>query len=104
MNSFYGKALFIFSIGFTRHYQHKRESEAFATIVTIVALALVLATLALLPVDIFLVSSTVSRDTGLKKSWADEDTIYWMTFVVQAVYYGTYMHATLLLYITHLFI
>ncbi|ORY92301.1 LMBR1-like membrane protein-domain-containing protein [Syncephalastrum racemosum] len=83
-------ALFIFSIGFTRHYQHKQESEAFATVVTIIALALVLATLALLPVDIFLVSSTVSRDTGLKKSWADEDTIYWMTFVVQAVYYVCY--------------
>lgn len=75
-------------MGFTRYYQHKRESEPFATIVTILALTLVLATLALVPIDIFLVSSTVDSDTGMKKSWADPDTIFWMTLTVQIVYYG----------------
>lgn len=75
-------------MAFTRHYQHKYESEPFATVVTILGLALIFCTLALLPVDIFLVSSTVDQDTGLKKSWADPDTIYWMTTTVQIVYYG----------------
>ena len=28
--------------------------------------------------------------TGLKKGWADKDTIYWMTTTVQIVYYGCY--------------
>ncbi|KAI7847258.1 hypothetical protein BDC45DRAFT_23226 [Circinella umbellata] len=82
--------LFVFSTGFTRYYQHKHESESFATIVTILALTLILATLALTPIDIFLVSSTVDSMTGLKKGWADKDTIYWMTTTVQIVYYGCY--------------
>ncbi|KAI9258776.1 hypothetical protein BDA99DRAFT_514103 [Phascolomyces articulosus] len=82
--------LFVFSTGFTRYYQHKHESESFATVVTILGLTLILATLALTPIDIFLVSSTVDSLTGLKKSWADKDTIDWMTTTVQFVYYGCY--------------
>ena len=53
-----------------------------------VALTLILSTVALLPIDIFLVSSTVDAETGLKKLWADSDTIYWMTFTVQIMYYS----------------
>ncbi|KAI9494203.1 LMBR1-like membrane protein-domain-containing protein [Zychaea mexicana] len=82
--------LFVFSSGFTRYYQHKQESEAFATVVTVFALTLILATLALTPIDIFLVSSTVDGETGMKKKWADPDTIFWMTTTVQIVYYGCY--------------
>ncbi|KAI8093137.1 uncharacterized protein BX664DRAFT_329013 [Halteromyces radiatus] len=81
---------FLFSIGFTRYYQDKHERDTFATIVTILALGLVLSCLALLPVDIFLVSSTVDQWTGLKKPWATPDTIENMKFVVQWVYYGCY--------------
>ncbi|KAI8141821.1 putative LMBR1 domain protein [Fennellomyces sp. T-0311] len=84
------KSLFVFSSGFTRYYQHKHESEPFATIVTILALTLIFATLALVPIDIFLVSSTVDPMTGLKKDWADEDTVSWMTTTVQVVYYACY--------------
>lgn len=47
-----------------------------------------MSTVALLPIDIFLVSSTVDSHTGLKKLWADPDTIYWMTLSVQIMYYG----------------
>lgn len=53
-----------------------------------ISLALIFATVALLPIDIFLVSSTVDSHTGLKKLWADRDTIYWMTFTVQVMYYS----------------
>jgi LMBR1 domain-containing protein 1 len=59
-----------------------------ATITTILALGLVFSCLALLPVDIFLVSSTVDPLTGLKKAWATPDTIENMQFVIQLVYYG----------------
>lgn len=55
-----------------------------------VALTFVLSTVALVPIDVFLVSSTVDTHTGLKKLWADSDTIYWMTFTVQIMYYGTF--------------
>ncbi|ORZ09214.1 hypothetical protein BCR42DRAFT_423975 [Absidia repens] len=81
---------FLFSIGFTRYYQDKHERDVFATITSILALGLVLSCLALLPVDIFLVSSTVDSLTGLKKSWATPETIENMKFVVQLVYYGCY--------------
>ncbi|KAI7891161.1 uncharacterized protein EV154DRAFT_508855 [Mucor mucedo] len=82
--------LSFFSIGFTRYYQSKRDSELSATIVTMVALTFIFATVALLPIDVFLVSSTVDTHTGLKKLWADSDTIYWMTFTVQIMYYILY--------------
>ncbi|KAI8060859.1 hypothetical protein BC940DRAFT_311265 [Gongronella butleri] len=91
--SIYGTvcALFIcFSVFFTRHYQHKYEKDALATSVTIVALALVLSCLALLPVDIFLVSSTVNAQTGLKFDWATPDVIDQMKWMVQLVYYLCY--------------
>ncbi|KAL0138700.1 hypothetical protein V8B55DRAFT_1517051 [Mucor lusitanicus] len=82
--------LSLFSIAFTKYYQSRRDSELSATVVTMVALALIFATVALLPIDIFLVSSTVDSHTGLKKLWADKDTIYWMTFTVQIMYYVFY--------------
>ncbi|KAI8330956.1 hypothetical protein EDC96DRAFT_579812 [Choanephora cucurbitarum] len=83
-------ALGLFSVGFTQYYQSKRESERSATLVTTLLIAVSLWTVALLPIDIFLVSSTVDSETGLKKKWADGDTIYWMTLTVQTVYYILY--------------
>ncbi|CAO3665882.1 unnamed protein product [Umbelopsis vinacea] len=83
-------ALVVFCIGFTRHYQDRHESELFATIITILGLSLLFATLALLPVDIFLVSSTIDYHTGLKKDWANPDMVYWMTLTIQIIYYVCY--------------
>lgn len=80
------------AIAFTRHYQHKHESEALATIITILALTLVLATVALVPIDIFLVSSTVDQSTGLKQPWATPDKMDQITMTVQIVYYGMYVY------------
>jgi LMBR1 domain-containing protein 1 len=51
-------------------------------------LGLVFSTLALLPVDIFLVSSTVDQSNGLKKDWATPQVIETMTFTMSIVYYG----------------
>jgi hypothetical protein len=75
-------------VAFTKYYQSRRDSELSATIVTILSIALIFATVALLPIDIFLVSSTVDPSTGLKWSWADEDTVYWMLFSVKIMYFG----------------
>ncbi|KAI7887323.1 lmbr1 domain-containing protein [Lichtheimia hyalospora FSU 10163] len=78
------------AVAFTRHYQHKHESEALATIITILALTLVLATVALVPIDIFLVSSTVDQSTGLKRPWATQDIMEQITMTIQIVYYACY--------------
>ncbi|CAO0799628.1 unnamed protein product [Mucor circinelloides] len=87
--------LFLFSIGFTRYFQNKYESEFFATFITILALGLVFSTLALLPVDIFLVSSTIDQTKGLKKDWATPDAIETMTLTMSIVYYVCYGLITL---------
>ncbi|KAI9031816.1 hypothetical protein CLU79DRAFT_808706 [Phycomyces nitens] len=83
-------ALFIFSICFTRYFQSKHESELLATVVAIIALGLIFSTLALLPVDIFLVSSTVNPQTGLKYDWATPEMVSRITLTVQIVYYSCY--------------
>ncbi|ORE15935.1 hypothetical protein BCV71DRAFT_25215 [Rhizopus microsporus] len=80
-------ALVVFNIGFTKYYQSLRDSELSVTMVTAAMLSIAMGTVALVPLDIFLVSNTVDRHTGLKKTWADEDTIYWMTLAVQVLYY-----------------
>ncbi|CAG8614257.1 11136_t:CDS:10 [Funneliformis mosseae] len=82
--------LFIFSIAFTRYYQDKHDSERLATIVAICSLALCLSTVALFPVDIFLVSSTVDLSTGLKHEWATKEVVEGIVHNLKFVYYGTY--------------
>ncbi|KAI7869394.1 hypothetical protein BDF14DRAFT_1784551 [Spinellus fusiger] len=83
-------AFFAFSTLFTRYYQHKHESERLATMVTMIALGLIFSTLGLLPVDIFLVSSTVDQNTGLKYAWATPEIVQEMMVTVQTMYYVCY--------------
>lgn len=87
--SLHKKALFLFSILFTRHFQAKYESEFFATLITILALGLVFSTLALLSVDI-LVSATVDPSTGTKREWATPEVLIEMTNITRIVYYAFY--------------
>ncbi|KAI9476205.1 MAG: hypothetical protein EXX96DRAFT_576195 [Benjaminiella poitrasii] len=88
-------SLFVFSFVFTRYFQNKQESEFFATLVTILALGLVFSTLILLPVDIFLVSSTVDQTTGIKKEWATLEAVEMMTMTMKIAYYVCYGLITL---------
>ncbi|KAI9360639.1 hypothetical protein BD770DRAFT_341643 [Pilaira anomala] len=86
---------FLFSIGLTRYFQNKYETEFFATLVTILALGLVFSTLCLLPLDIFLVSSTVDPLKGIKKPWATTSVLESMTYTTTIVYYACYGLITL---------
>jgi LMBR1 domain-containing protein 1 len=58
-------------------------------IVTVLALAICLSTVALFPVDIFLVSTILDPATGLRREWATNEAIANMQSVVRVVYYGT---------------
>ncbi|GES75572.1 putative lysosomal cobalamin transporter [Rhizophagus clarus] len=82
--------LFVFSIVFTNYYQDKHDSERLATVVAICSLALCLSTVALFPVDIFLVSSTVDLHTGLKHEWATKEVVEGIVHNLKFVYYGSY--------------
>ncbi|CAG8705653.1 4921_t:CDS:2, partial [Acaulospora colombiana] len=68
----------------------KRDSEVLATVVTILSIALCLCTVALFPVDIFLVSSTINPETGLKHSWATKEQVESIVGELKFVYYGMY--------------
>ncbi|KAG0950790.1 hypothetical protein G6F57_000689 [Rhizopus arrhizus] len=78
----------LFSVGFIKFYQSKRDASLWVTIVTMITLTIAFGMITLIPLDIFLVSNTVDRHTGLKKRWADGDTIYWTTLIVQVLYYA----------------
>ncbi|KAG0234194.1 hypothetical protein BGW42_006832 [Actinomortierella wolfii] len=78
--------LFAVSVFFTYYYADPRDREAFAMAVTILALALCLSTIALFPVDIFLVSKIMDPSTGLRQPWASDEAISRMQLAVKIVY------------------
>ncbi|KAK3828861.1 MAG: hypothetical protein J3Q66DRAFT_323751 [Benniella sp.] len=82
--------LFGFSVLFTLYYSDTRDREPFAMIVTVLALAICLSTVALFPVDIFLVSTILDPATGLRREWATNEAIANMQSVVRVVYYVAY--------------
>ncbi|KAI8375992.1 uncharacterized protein BYT42DRAFT_498946, partial [Radiomyces spectabilis] len=82
--------LILLSIAFARYYKDPRVAERLALGVTMASFGVAFVTFILLPLDVLLVSSTVDHKTGLKKLWAEPETIYWMTFAVQLAYYVCY--------------
>ncbi|KAF9152991.1 hypothetical protein BG015_004316 [Linnemannia schmuckeri] len=79
-----------FSIFFTLYYSDTTDREPFALIVTIIALTVCLSTVALFPVDIFLVSRIMDPTTGLRRAWATDEAIAHMQNAVRIFYYGAY--------------
>ncbi|KAI8600260.1 hypothetical protein EDD21DRAFT_281834, partial [Dissophora ornata] len=79
-----------FSIFFTLYYSDKQDREPFAMVVTILALTLCLTTVALYPVDIFLVSNIMDPATGLRHEWATNEAIAEIQFSVKIIYYVAY--------------
>lgn len=71
-------------------YQKPRERAASITTVCIITVSALLATVLLLPVDVALVSSTVSSRTGLRKEWATQDRVDNILLVLKVVYYALY--------------
>jgi LMBR1 domain-containing protein 1 len=61
-------------------------------IITVLALTLCLSTVALFPIDIFLVSRIMDPATGLRRAWATDDAIAQMQMVVKIVYYGMWVY------------
>ena len=71
-------------------YQAPRERSAVVSIVCIVTVLSLLATVLLLPVDVALVSSTSSSKLGRKKDWATPDAVDNILFQLKVVYYALY--------------
>lgn len=82
--------LLIISAVFVYIYQTPRERSASVTTVCIFTITALLATVLLLPVDVALVSSTVSSKNGTRKSWATQDRVDSITYTLEIVYYTLY--------------
>ncbi|KAF9982380.1 hypothetical protein BGZ75_006230 [Mortierella antarctica] len=85
-----GSILLGFSIFFTLYYSDRQDREPFAMLVTVLALTLCLTTVALFPVDIFLVSRIMDPTTGLRYEWATDEAIAQMQLSVKVIYTGAY--------------
>ena len=68
-------------------YQHPQERAPSVTAVSILTLTSLLATILLLPVDVALVSSTVSSSVGQRKEWATQQKVDEITYTLTIVYY-----------------
>jgi len=79
----------VFAWTYVRYYQHRREREAGPTVISILALVVTLLTTALIPVDIFLVSSFKSTD-GTFNDWASSDIRHTILSAITNAYYGMY--------------
>lgn len=77
-------------------WQTPRERSAVVSIVAIVSLTSLLATVLLLPVDIALVSATGSANLGVKKPWATPERIANMVLSLKVLYYTLYSFDALL--------
>jgi len=80
-----------FSVIFTKYFQDKHDTEWLPTVVTITGLIFVLCCLALVPVDIFVVSSTLDSKTGERQEWAaNQTTVDNLVNSITIVYYVLY--------------
>ncbi|KAK1755264.1 putative lysosomal cobalamin transporter [Echria macrotheca] len=77
-------------------WQQPRERSATVSIVAILSLTSLLATVLLLPVDIALVSSTTSATLGAKKDWATPERVDGILLTLKIVYYTLYSFDALL--------
>ena len=77
-------------------YQKPRERANSITIVCVITVSALLATVLLLPVDVALVSSTVSSKTGSRKDWASQDRVDNILLTLKIVYYALYSFDALL--------
>ncbi|KAL2004365.1 hypothetical protein VTN02DRAFT_2011 [Thermoascus thermophilus] len=71
-------------------YQTPRDRSPSVTLVCIFTITALLATVLLLPVDVALVSSTVSSELGRRKDWATQNEVDKIVFSLTIVYYLLY--------------
>jgi LMBR1 domain-containing protein 1 len=74
----------------TLTWQTRYERSVAVSIVSVISLTSLLATVFLLPVDIALVSSTASVHLGAKKDWATPERIDGILLTLKIVYYTLY--------------
>ncbi|KAL4902492.1 hypothetical protein BDW74DRAFT_157882 [Aspergillus multicolor] len=82
--------LFAVASIFVHVYQTPRDRSPLVTLTCTVAITSLLATILLLPVDVALVSSTVSSAVGQRRDWATQEVVDSITFSLTLVHYILY--------------
>ncbi|KAL2828870.1 LMBR1-like membrane protein-domain-containing protein [Aspergillus pseudoustus] len=82
--------LFVVASVFIYVYQTPRDRSPSVTVICIIAIAFLLATTLLLPVDVALVSATVSTAAGQRKDWATPEVVDKIIFSLTLIYYILY--------------
>ncbi|KAL2814742.1 hypothetical protein BJX63DRAFT_391412 [Aspergillus granulosus] len=82
--------LFAVASVFIYVYQTPRDRSPSVTVTCIIAIAFLLATTLLLPIDVSLVSATVSTAIGQRKDWATPEIVDKIIFSLTLVYYILY--------------
>ncbi|TPX50195.1 hypothetical protein SeLEV6574_g01049 [Synchytrium endobioticum] len=88
-----------FSIIFTKLYEDHYETEILVTLTTIISLTLCVCTVTIVPVDVYLVSSTSNWISGTKFEWATPALINHMLFGVKTAYYVVFAIIAVLCFI-----
>lgn len=71
-------------------YQTPRDRSPSVTLICILSITSLLATVLLLPVDVALVSLTTSSKLGRRKDWATQDAVDSITYSLTVIYYLLY--------------
>ncbi|KAL3455559.1 hypothetical protein BJX64DRAFT_272244 [Aspergillus heterothallicus] len=82
--------LFVVAAVFIYVYQTPRDRSPSVTLTCIIAIGFLLATTLLLPVDVALLSATVSTTLGQRKEWATPEVVDKIIFSLTLVYYILY--------------
>ena len=81
---------YINQYGQVNTYKHRYDRDSFVSVVCILTLTSLFATVCLLPVDIALISSTTSNKTGLKEPWATPEAVGHILLQLKVLYYFLY--------------
>ncbi|RKP18804.1 hypothetical protein ROZALSC1DRAFT_29552 [Rozella allomycis CSF55] len=79
-----------FSIVFAKVFQDKHDSEGSVTLVAVTMLSIILITTTFIPIDVYLVSSSVNSSSGHKYEWATKEFISNFQNILEYVYYSAY--------------
>lgn len=84
---------------FIHVYQTPRDRSSFVTFICVFSIAALLATVMLLPVDVALVSSTISSALGQREEWATQEEVDKITYSLTIIYYSLYFLDALLCFV-----
>ncbi|TPX63856.1 hypothetical protein SpCBS45565_g06321 [Spizellomyces sp. 'palustris'] len=83
-------AIVLFSYALVKYFEDRHEGEPLVTATCVVGLTTCLATIFLIPVDVYITAGTTDLATGLKHPWATPDFLSHVQLGLKIAYYVLY--------------